>query len=176
MTDFEKASDQTWVSLTRNASVSREHDPLLGSVSPAGILPWPESTPRMHPAARQFRKTGTRQLPATNHRSLPNPDQPLRFCARRLASRRRLVVLGGASPGGGLAGLVGREDSSAGTIASAGSVSKSVTGFSGRNKSALGSSVGVVCCFERTWSRRASRAAKDSSASGVRGTPCQKRR
>ena len=99
----------------------------------------------------------------------------LRLWARRLASSKRLVVVAPGSAGS-LAGGVGAAagvwtvgPSSAGTPGNG-----SVTGLVGRNKSALGS-VAAAVWVERTESLRASSAARDSSDSGARGTPCQKK-
>src|SRR3954471_11608395 len=105
--------------------------------------------------------------PAAGLTGVPE-DQSRRCWARRLASRRRLVVLAGGSPGGasGLGGL-GAEDAGEEATSVSTPGSSVVTGVVGRKRSARGSTAGAVWRV-RTCSRRASRADKDSSASGVR--------
>jgi hypothetical protein len=90
------------------------------------------------------------------------------LCARRLASSKRLVVLAGVSALGRSASLGAASGSRAAAMVVSAPGKVIVTGRSVRNKSGLGSCAGPVR-VERTASRRASNAAKDSSASTGRG-------
>src|SRR5262245_42946223 len=90
-----------------------------------------------------------------------------RFCARRLASRSRLVV---CVPSGFFSSFDGCFGSGADNCADA-AVSSIVGAFTGLKRSGMGSALVV---FARTSARRASNASRDSSASIVRGLPRQK--
>src|SRR5690606_4744068 len=61
-------------------------------------------------------------------------------------------------------------------VACAPKSSETLGAFTGWNKSGLGSTGAWVVVFERTWSRRARRAPKDSSASAERFFGLQKKR
>src|SRR5439155_24015498 len=91
----------------------------------------------------------------------PLTGYSLRFCARRLASSRRLVVLGGGSPGG-LGAALAATASGSGAADSVSLPGKGIVEIrSGRNSSGLGSRAGAVC-FERSTSPCANRATSDS--------------